>query len=999
MGYRRALLFRWSSRDVLAVLALAVIVAFLTGSVVFYTAAADKPTAIAQEFEPLGEVREFATVEQANTAAGERALVLPFTELDGTDRLVVGVDDSARQRGSTLGIDLPIAPDRGVGSELVTDRREVTIRTADTQARMQVTPLADTGALPQRWYVTRPEALDRVGRSGAFVILPPSEVGSTDEATTGESQSVIRGTLLFFERGTEQVLNGFVVLVVAAGVLGAVTIGSIIRMTVRDRRETIQVVRATGATAWSIVGLFATRGLLLTSAAIAIGYAIGLVVSSLVTSVAVFTGVPTTLSARVSPETVRLLAGIYTPVLAVGTAAGAVAALPLVWQPPRGRTSTRGASTRSESAWQQLSEIVPALALFETRVLDWRAVVPTAATVSVFVALVLLISAGGVVAEPLASETSTTIVEPEAPHPVASRIPASYADGFAAQNVSASPEILLFAVVDDEPTIVRGARYDSFAAVTNASLVAGRQPENTSEALIGTDLARTHEISVGDTVLVGSGTGQSIGRVEVVGTYRAPGAYDDQLLVSLESARHLTTLTRGQVNFVRLSGATRTSQTDRDVRVAALSLPAVPTPDRVTVNVTVVNTGEINRTRDVTVMLGGERVTETVTVTPQSPETISVRFAPGSPGNYTVSAGGLSREVIVRDPERLVIRGLPAAAPTDSIPQIRVVRGSGEPARNLTVTVGNRTRLTDENGYARIPVGTAGTKTVRASDGERITRERLTVTSSTRREIRATVTVSPRPVEQFARPTAQVELYNPWNRTATGTVRIQGPDSSTQRDYTLEPGETANVETALPRLSAGEYTVTAYLNGTVVAETTYEVGGSDRLSTVLARNTEMTAGGGLGAAISVAFGNLSVIAGALAALAGAMTCGALVASFARAIHARRQTLGIHRATGAPPQRLLWIVFVDTLRIGGVSVIAGVLLGTGFVTGLAALDLLVFYGIRITPAWSLETLLLVSVVAFGLVLIGALVPTIAVLRQSPASSFRTVTHPQTESSHE
>jgi hypothetical protein len=77
MGYRRALLRRWSRRDRLAVLVVAVTVAFLTGTTVLLLAAGAQTTAIAAQFASPGSAVFYEDPAVANAAAEGDDAVLP----------------------------------------------------------------------------------------------------------------------------------------------------------------------------------------------------------------------------------------------------------------------------------------------------------------------------------------------------------------------------------------------------------------------------------------------------------------------------------------------------------------------------------------------------------------------------------------------------------------------------------------------------------------------------------------------------------------------------------------------------------------------------------------------------------------------------------------------------------------------------------------------------------------------------------------------------------
>jgi cell division protein FtsX len=115
-----------------------------------------------------------------------------------------------------------------------------------------------------------------------------------------------------------------------------------------------------------------------------------------------------------------------------------------------------------------------------------------------------------------------------------------------------------------------------------------------------------------------------------------------------------------------------------------------------------------------------------------------------------------------------------------------------------------------------------------------------------------------------------------------------------------------------------------------------------------------------------------------------MTVGGTTAAFAGAVHARRQTLGVHRATGAAPLRVLRLVLWDAARLGlfGSIVAAGLAQVGLFVLG--QLGYLTAFGVRLSP--TLETVELLATVlgGLGLTLLGAGLATAGVLAASPTS---------------
>ena len=149
--------------------------------------------------------------------------------------------------------------------------------------------------------------------------------------------------------------------------------------------------------------------------------------------------------------------------------------------------------------------------------------------------------------------------------------------------------------------MAHGADYHSFANVTDATLVEGHAPETTEEAVIGTDLAQTLDVAVGDTLTVGGSVSPGVRQYEIVGTYRARGTLDDLLVIPLESAWGLATR-EGQVHMIRVAGdvptgATEGPQTANQTGLAVTELtgPATVTKgENVTLAVTLTGSASIS---------------------------------------------------------------------------------------------------------------------------------------------------------------------------------------------------------------------------------------------------------------------------------------------------------------------------------------------------------------------------------------------------------------------
>ncbi|WP_276257971.1 FtsX-like permease family protein [Haloglomus litoreum] len=963
MSYRRALLTRWSRRDRLAVLVVAVTVAFLVGTTLLVFAAGTQTATIAAQFDSPGSV----TVHDSPAAAAASdpdAVVLPLGRSNGTT--VVGIPENASVGGVALRDAVPsdwevVTPD-GVES-----------------------PRAALAVHPDGRSADARDGANSTGASGAIARAVPNE------------GVPLLSALAFFIAGTQQALVVVGVAAACGGLLVGVTTYSVTRMSVRDRRPTIRVVRATGGRPRTVLGLFAVRAGLLTGVGVALGYAIGVIATNAAVNVAVMAGLPTSLAVQVSPRAVRVLVPLFAALVGVGIGSGIVASWSAARAPPGSLTDPVSGRPSTDADTGIVARLRAAA---RPRILGWQPLIPTAATLTAFVLFVGLAAGLAGVAAPIAGGAgplaglvdsgtaveTTTIVQPGSTHPVSSQLPAGYADALRARGASASPEILLFEVVDGQPVPARGANYTAFAGVTDADLVTGRAPRNASEAVIGADAAATLDLSVGDRMLLGGSTQPAVTQVRLVGTFEAAGPFDDQVVVPLATARSLTGVGADRANLIRTTDLPATDPTIQSgIGVIGLSTPdRVPAEGQLRVGMTVRNDAPEEGTERITVTYRNTTRTVEVTLAPLRSTTRTVTFPAGAAGTATVEAGDASRSVTVVPRDALVLEGVPGRAPPGSEPLVRVVNASGTPTRaTVTVTNGswNRSVSTGGNGRTRLALpATAGTYTVRATaNGATAAETTVTVATNATRQVVTRLTVRPDAPSTLVRPTAALRLSNPWNRTLTRRVQLTGPGVTRGRELRLAPGERTALETRLGRQPPGEFTVTATVGsgtGATALNTTYRVTGDDRIVAALATSGR-TGTSGIGQAIEVAFGNFGLLVGTLVGLAALMTVGGTTAAFAAAVAARRRTLGVFRATGATPARVARLVLADALRIGVVAALLAVALASVALAGLGAADLLVVFGVRLgfpTPAVlavCAAGAVLLTLVAAGLALVGPL----------------------------
>ncbi|WP_348609323.1 FtsX-like permease family protein [Halobaculum rarum] len=984
MSYRRILIGRWSRRDRLAILVVAAGVAFLCGTALLVIVAGGQTTALAAEYGSGAAVTTHSTVDAAVGMAPENATIIPFALArgeGGRERYVLArpdrPDPSAAEFAGGTGVTLA-ALDRPTERTLEGDDGRVTVRVA---------PRGGSPPVPASWYVANASTVERLGVDGAFVIR------SVEDGSIPSIGVPLRTALAFFTLGTREALTALSTLVVGSGVLIGVVVHSVTRMTIREREATIRTIRATGAQRTTILALFGVRATLLSAAGAALGYAAGVIGVNAAVSAAVFFGLPTSLSPTLTPAAARVIAPILLTVVLLGGASGVLAAVPVV----RGAT-LRGDTDRS--AGDEGRPLARLRSIAAPTLLDGRTAVPTAATLAAFVAFVVLVGSMAGVIAPLSGGEGATVTEPGSVHPIASTVPATYADALRDRGIAASPELLLFEVRDGRTYTVRGAEFAAFASVTDARMVAGDRPATGDEAVIGADLARTMDVEIGDRLTLGGTTRPGLARVEVVGVFAAPGPFDDQLLVPLSTARGLAGKPPGTAQFIRAERLPESGLDSRSFRVTEVRVPASAAPNATVEATVVVENRREDRIRvTVPIAVGNRTVERNVTLDPGGDARIRIPVETGDPGDLTVAAGEIERTIRVGNETAggLTLGPIPERGPPNATLLVRVRDADGDPVANATVTADGRNATTNDVGIARVSTGEPGQLSIRARAGDRTGQATIRVAADATRRPIASLAVRPESPDLLTRPTVTATLSNPWSHPLRDVaVAVAGPGGRTERTVALDSGATREINVRLPRQPPGRYEATLRIDGEETAVERFRVTGDERVAAALA--TGGRAGtSGIGRAVETAFGNLRLVFGTVLVLAAGLTVGGTTATFARAVHGRRETIGIHRATGASPGRVLGIVLGDALRIGTAATLVAIPVGVAGLRVAGHLGYLTVFGVRIHATGSPTLLAGAALGGLSLTLVGAGLATATLLRQPPSRLVRgeSATGPPTE----
>ncbi|WEL16710.1 ABC-type antimicrobial peptide transport system,permease component [Halorhabdus sp. SVX81] len=973
MSHRRQLLARYSRRDRLSMVVIGVSIAFLTGSALLLVSATDQLGTIAADFDTTGYVTGYQSIESAARTAGSDAVFpIATVPIDGTNVTVLGVPPGANETITAA------TPDAGLASALTNGPRTVEVR-GTTVKQIQISGRPSIGVIPDSWYLAESTLVEQFTTDGAVVV----ETGANAVERTGVRGGSIplRGAAHFFVSGTRDALSLFGVIVAGVAGLVGVIVFSVTRMSVRDRAKTIRVVRATGGTPRAVRALFTARATIVTLVGITIGYAVGLIAARVAVNVSVFLGVPVSLNLSLSWPVLHVLVPLYGGVLLTGALAGYLASRPVSrLAPVQIRSSGGDAPTTGRGVRDRLP------GWLRPTLLGFRAVIPTIATITVFLTLLIVLVSAGTAMAPMVDSEAATIAEPGSSHPVASEVPESFATVLEGRGIAASPEILLFSIADGKPTLMRGVNFSSFATVSDASLVTGRAPRSSDEAVVGAAIAARRNLSVGDTVLLGGSTRSAFTRTTIVGVFDAPGFYGSQLLVSLSTGRTLSTRGPRQVHVVRASRLP--DVTGSGIEVVDVSTPGTVVQGRnFRTSITAINLGRTNATRSITIRVANASRNVTLSVPPGGRTERSVTLSIGRPGSWSLVVGSTNQSITVEKPDALRV-WFPEQVRVGSTPRVEVATATGEPVANATVTLGNRTVRTDSAGVARITVPPGGTH-LSVTAGSREVTEPVTGRSDRsggEDPLLAALSIEPESPGFRTQPTASVRLENPWNRTLSTTLTIRGPTTSHQRAVTLDPGATTTVSAQLSRQPPGEYAVTVTDEaGAVLARRSMVVTGDERLVAALATHGQQGSTP-FSRAVSLLFGNLTLLVGAIVSLGALMTVGGLTAIFSRGIHARRRTIGIYRATGATPRQVFTLVVRDAVVIGTAALGVAFPLAYLVLTGLTWTDVLTVFGVSIRPLFVPWVVVMGMATVLSLVVFGAVLATATLLRPPPARAL-------------
>lgn len=1008
MGYQHILLRQWSRRDWLTVIIVAVSTAFLVGTTLLLLTAGMHITTVSGDLATSTTATHHDSIADAEEAAGDDAIVFPLATVQdesGTEHTVIGIppnapDEIADATTSWQAATIPPPSDPQTVSGPVSEEQTIEFEGQQGTTTVTAIPHQEETIFPSWWYTASSSTVETLGPTEAITIETSGSMTEdytsflpSDQSNTGVP---LISALVFLLAGMNEVLQLLGVATVAGAIIILVVLYSVTRISVRERIETIEIIRSTGGTPLRVLSLFGLRSTLLAFVGVLSGFLIGVVVTHLSIALATWAGISITLEPRLTPSVLRIIAPMLVVLVLVGCLAGILAARPAVKAPPTALQSAAGQRS-APPVIERLTSYLPSS--LSPTLLDWRVLVPTGATLTVFILLVLLIGGLGTAIAPLQTTQSGTLTSADASHPMDSRLDIDVADAFHAEGIEASPEVVLAQVHDGQPYLARGANYSDFAAVTNAELVDGHEPTAPDEAVVGQGLAESQNLAVGDTRTLGGGSDPGVARVTIVGIYETNSLADNQLIVPLETSHQLS-LDPGKVHVVRTSGNVDavfdTPDSSADSTETTI-VQGINTPETavqgesvpITIHVHNDESSSVSQTLRITV--GQQTIERDVTLDAGEEDQIEINHTFESTGSQTVSAQNHERTVAVSAPDSLLLpETLPSQAPPGETLLVPVTTSTEEPVTGATVSVGDTEATTDADGIARIdlPESEGEYNVTATADGQDEANHQIEIIEGQQRLLGATLTLDPRTGTPNTTPEATITLMNHWTTDRTQDVSVISPTGEQTRTVALVPGESGTIERTLgesdQQIPPGEYEVEVTADGESIATEPYEVLGGDFALEQIPEGAQYQSGAALGQVIENTVGNIQVLFGTMIVLAGLMTIGSTTAAFTQAVHSRRKAIAIYRSTGARRMRVLRIVVTDACKLAIPAVILAAIGAFISLAILNSLGLLSVFGVQLMSDVPPVIVFLSLVGAVVIAVCSAVLAVLPILRLSPTA---------------
>ena len=619
-----------------------------------------------------------------------------------------------------------------------------------------------------------------------------------------------------------------------------------------------------------------------------------------------------------------------------------------------------------------------------------------------------------------AADEGFAIASSSAPTIFASQVDTSMVGALTAlpQIKGASPEILAFSSFDDRSFVLRGVDLDMFNSTGPSfkkfELSGGGSPKDKDSALVGANLMSRLGIDPPYVIpVVGSYTSK-LAFVNIVGYFETGSSMDDELLVSLDVARHLTGMSTQKASLIRIS----TSDPDwlsgllapSGARFTLFDLltqkSQVAFGEPVAVSVGVRNWGSDAGEVDVEFMEDGSVFADkTVKLNSSQSERIVEMHSFTSLGthNITVSIGGsfpvtLSAGIGVVEPYLNI--AAPSKVALGESFTVTVTNYLGNAAVDAEVVFGTRSNTTDENGNTTFVAEVAGTTEISANlTGFADARASINVVDLSAYPAQFLPSIvyfslSPDTIKESESATAVVVAGN--NGSLPGTFNVTVYVDSAPRSVLsidLEGLESKTVSFKIGKLGVGSHIVQVSSFSEAIDVQSWIVDNPDLVELVMrysGSDSLFSAGSvPIYQAAKISEGNIAIALFSIGAISGLLALLAITSVFSREIRESRRRLGILKTIGASRSDIRRLVFPQALQNGLAGAAIGIAFGVIVADGISRYSLLVLFGHRFHVDLDTNLLLLLLLGAVAISVASALISAMVAVRQTTIRSIKKI----------
>jgi hypothetical protein len=651
-----------------------------------------------------------------------------------------------------------------------------------------------------------------------------------------------------------------------------------------------------------------------------------------------------------------------------------------------------------------------------------RVAVVVALAITIFTATSSILSGLYSAPSSFSSSGDFVIMSENAPTIFSSQVEVGLASALmSVENITGAwPEIIAFSTWNGVSFVLRGT--DLAAFMPRLALSSPSTPEladisiSSATALAGVRLMDRLGIEVPCILPVTGSYSSRIEFVEVEGSFETGSYLDDELLVSLEVARHLTNTPKDMASVISVStddpewlAEVLSPEAARFVLLNVRPLATtVVVDEELTISMDVRNWG--SEEGDVTVTVSeGAAVLDAHTLTVDGGSTVSVSrnimfsstglhsldvsISGDFPVTTTVNASVVDPYLTVSAPSRTVLgETFPAT--------VRTYYGAIVEGATVEYHVDGETGtdVTDESGVVEITVGSAGdcvvtagfegftdaSRTVEVIDLSTYPSEFLPVVRSF--ALSSTTVVESDPV------VATVSVENMGALSGRFLVPVMlDSQTFTTLNISLGPAEMKSSAMTFESLGVGTHTLQAgtfsyevvvepwYADEPDLVQLVIRYGGSGVLSSSASVPVYQAA--------KISEGNVAVALFSIGAISALLATLAISAVFAKEVHENRGRLGILRTIGASRSQIRRLVLPQALGYGAIGAVAGVFVGLLVTVWLTRSGAFMIFGHQLSLEIDSTLMALAALGAAAISGSSALVSAEVAVRETPIASIR------------